>query len=213
MTLSAHSRAGGDSDLGPGSAGRSSVRAPHLWIPACAGMSGLVWASAALAHPGHATTLAEGLSHPFGGTDHLLAMLAVGLWASLRGGRALWAWPTSFVAAMLAGFALARGVAPFAVIEPAILASVIVLGALTAANARVPTTAGVALVAAFGLAHGFAHGTEGSGAGFVAGFTLSTVLLHGLGLGAGLSLRRHPALVRLLGAGATLGGLALAIAS
>jgi urease accessory protein len=173
----------------------------------------------AVAHPGHAgheaLGLWDGLVHPFTGADHLLAMTAVGLWAALRGGKALWAWPAAFLAALIAGFALAApGVSP-PIVEPAILASVMVLGALTAANARVSAIAGVVLIAAFGLAHGYAHGAESAGAteGFPLGMALSTAALHGLGLVLGLGLQRlqRPMLVRWLGAGAALGGLALAV--
>jgi urease accessory protein len=183
-----------------------------------AGMSGLVFALPALAHPGHGeATLAQGLAHPFSGADHMLAMIAVGLWASLRGGKALWAWPAAFVAAMLAGFALGQTAPGVPLVEPMIMASVIVLGALTAANARAPTSLGVVLIALFGLAHGYAHGSEapaGSGLDFPLGFAVSTAALHLTGLATGLGLNRlnRPAVVRLLGAGAVLGGLALVLA-
>src|SRR4051812_1979393 len=122
-------------------------------------------ATPALAHPGHGASLAAGLAHPLSGADHLLAMVAVGLWAGLRGGKAAWAWPAAFVAAMLGGFALGQTGAPLPVVEPTILASVIVLGLLTAAGAKAPTLVGAALIGLFGLAHGFAHGSEVQGAG------------------------------------------------
>lgn len=174
----------------------------------------------ALAHPGHAGHEAlgawAGFVHPFTGADHMLAMGAVGLWAALRGGRALWAWPAAFVAALLAGFALARAGVALPLVEPAILASIIALGALTAANAKAPTAAGVALIALFGAAHGYAHGAESNGAtpGFAFGMAAATLLLHGAGLALGIALQRlqRPALMRLLGAGAAMGGLALAVA-
>lgn len=173
--------------------------------------------AAAYAHPGHAGPEASGftagLLHPLTGADHLLAMIAVGLWAAMRGGRATWAWPTAFVAALLAGFGLAQmdgGGA--AMVEPAVLASVIALGALTAADARVPTALGVGLMALFGAAHGYAHGAEAGGAGFALGMVASTATLHLTGLGGGLMLARDRRAVRLLGAGAVLGGLLLGVA-
>jgi urease accessory protein len=176
--------------------------------------------AAALAHPGHpgheAAGAWAGFAHPFTGADHMLAMVAVGLWAALRGGKALWAWPAAFVAALLAGFALGKTGLDLPLAEPMIMASIIVLGALTAANAKAPTALGVALIAAFGAAHGYAHGAEspGSTVGFPLGMALATLGLHGVGLAAGLGLQRlrQPNLIRLLGAGAAVGGLALAIA-
>jgi len=175
--------------------------------------------AAALAHAGHAGHEAlgflAGFAHPFTGADHMLAMTAVGLWAALRGGRAIWAWPAAFVAAMLGGFLMGQGgTAPF--VEPAILASVIVLGALVAAQAIVPLAPGALLIAAFGLAHGWAHGAETPLAtgGFPLGFVVATVALHliGLAAGSGLQRLRRPGLLRLLGAGAAAGGVLLAVA-
>ena len=102
----------------------------------------------------------SGFTHPFTGLDHMLAMVAVGLWAGLNGGRALWAWPAAFVGVMVLGGAL--GIAGVAVpmVEPGILASVVVLGLLVLAAAQLPVAAGAVLVAAFALLHGHAHGAE-----------------------------------------------------
>ena len=176
--------------------------------------------AAAFAHPGHAGhdgfNLWAGLAHPFTGADHMLAMIAVGLWAVLRGGKALWAWPAAFITALLAGFVIGKSGFSLPLVEPAILASVIVLGALTAANAKAPTFVGLGLIAFFGAAHGYAHGEEapGSAAGFPIGMALATLALNGAGLAAGLGLQRlnKPDLIRWLGAGAAVGGLALAVA-
>ncbi|HEY3695776.1 HupE/UreJ family protein [Phenylobacterium sp.] len=169
-------------------------------------------------HPGHeALGLDAGFLHPFTGSDHILAMVAVGLWAALRGGPALWAWPAAFVSAMAVGFAFGQAEALAFSVEPAMLASVIVLGALTAAQAQVPLVWGAILIGAFGAAHGYAHGTEapGAGVGYPAGFALATASLHLAGLAAGLALRRFgkPEVIRLLGAGAAAGGLILAVAA
>jgi urease accessory protein len=193
--------------------------AGRAWASAFAGMGGLGLAFPALAHPGHGpATLLTGLEHPFTGADHLLAMVSVGLWAALRGGRALWAWPAAFVTAMLAGFAAGQAGPHLPFVEPAILASVVILGALVAADARTPTLAGVALVGLFGLAHGIAHGAEApanAGLGFPIGFAASTASLHLIGLGAGLGLAtlKQPVAIRALGVGAAAGGLLLAFAS
>src|SRR5215470_6921814 len=105
-------------------------------------------------------SFATGFVHPWTGLDHLLALLTVGLWAGLNGGRALWAWPAAFVGAMLAGAALAIAGLAVPLVEPGILASVVVLGLLVLTAARLPVALGVVLVAVFALLHGHAHGAE-----------------------------------------------------
>jgi len=178
----------------------------------------LLAAGSALAHPGHLELgFAAGLIHPFSGLDHMLAMTAVGLFAAIKGGKAMVVWPLGFVSAMLVGYGWGVAYPGFSMAEPAILASVIVLGVLVAAMVRAPFAAGLGLIAVFGLAHGYAHGSEapvGGGLSFPLGFALSTAVLHAIGLGAGaLSLRRHrPQLVRALGAAVAMGGVALAFA-
>jgi urease accessory protein len=164
-------------------------------------------------------SLMAGLGHPLFGPDHVLAMLAVGLWAALIGGRALWAVPATFVGVMLAGFALALAGAPLPFVEPVVLASVVVLGLAVALAMPVPVWGGMALVGVFALFHGFAHGAEMAGArslDFAAGFALSTALLHAAGVGLGLGLGGlfgEPAkrlIGRSLGALTAIAGLALA---
>lgn len=179
----------------------------------------LVAAGPVLAHPGHgAAGLMAGLAHPIGGLDHILAMIAVGLLAARRGGVSLAAWPGAFVAAMLAGFAMGAAYPGLSLIEPMILASVIVLGAWAATDIRTPFAASLAVVAAAGLFHGYAHGAEapaGSSLAFPIGFALATVALHGVGLALGLAAIRcdRPALLRIIGGGVALSGAALAIAA
>ncbi|EKE43147.1 HupE / UreJ protein [Oceaniovalibus guishaninsula JLT2003] len=134
-------------------------------------------------------SFAAGFTHPLFGLDHLLAMVTVGLWAGLLGGRAVWAVPTAFVAVMIAGFALALSGASLPVVEPMILASTVVLGLAVAFAVRVDLRVCAVVVGVFALFHGFAHGTELGGAGalrFGAGFVLATVLLHALGVAIGL---------------------------
>lgn len=141
----------------------------------------------ALAHTGasHLHGFAAGLLHPVGGLDHVPAMVAVGLWAGLRGGRAAWALPAGFLCAMTAGFGLGAVGVALPLVQAGILASVIILGALVAASARLSLALAVPLVALFGLLHGQAHGTELAGLGAVApavGFLVATAALHGLGV-------------------------------
>lgn len=174
-------------------------------------------AGPALAHAGHAPTtgFAAGFAHPFTGLDHLLAMLALGLWAGLAGGRALIAWPAAFMAFMSAGFGLGADAGATAWTQPAILASVLALGLAATANLKLATTAGAAVAGAFALAHGFAHGQELPAAAaattFAAGFTLATALLLATGAACVYAARgvRAPALARLAGAGVAVAGAAL----
>ncbi|GFZ81252.1 protein hupE [Elstera cyanobacteriorum] len=179
-------------------------------------LAALTAATPAFAHldPIAHGSLAAGLSHPLTGLDHLLAMITVGLWSSVIGGRALWAMPLAFVGCMAVGFALAlNGVAlPF--VEPGILASVIVLGLLTAFAAKMPTALGAALVGVFALFHGHAHGGEVGDAAtlsFGIGFAISTAALHLAGIAFGLK-QKHLIVTRLSGAAAAAAGVALAVA-
>jgi urease accessory protein len=119
---------------------------------------------------------------------------------------------------MLAGYGLGLTEPGAMSLEPGVLASVVILGALVAASVEVPLSAGMALIAGFGLCHGFSHGAEapgGGGLGFPAGFAAATLALHGLGLALGLGAQRmgRPVLLRLIGGGVALGGVALAIMS
>jgi len=172
--------------------------------------------TAALAHTGHeAGSLASGMMHPIGGLDHVLAMVAVGLWAAQAGGRAVWAAPLVFVGAMLAGGAMGMAGIGFSAVEPMILASIVVLGAVVALAVRVPLVPALAVIALFGVAHGHAHGAEGPATGmaaYAAGFALATAALHGAGLALGFGLARLAFAVRMLGLGAAGAGLVLAVA-
>jgi urease accessory protein len=156
----------------------------------------------AQAHPGHPGhdfewDFSAGFAHPLSGLDHLLAMVAVGLWAAQLGGRARWLVPSAFVTMMTLGAVLARAGLMLPATEPLIAASVLVLGLLIGTAARFPAAAGMALVGLFALSHGFAHGTEmPASAGalqYGAGFIFATILLHSAGLGLGLlAARRAP---------------------
>lgn len=174
---------------------------------------------AALAHTGmeHALSFASGFRHPCSGPDHMLAMVAVGLWAGLNGGRALWAWPAAFVAVMVLGGAAGVAGVALPMVEPGILASVIVLGLLVLMAARLPVWAGATLVALFAVLHGHAHGaelpTEGAAASYFAGFALATAALHALGLGVAYLATGEPGKLIVRGAGAlvAVAGIGLAI--
>ena len=174
----------------------------------------LVGAAPAFAHlnPAEHGSMMAGLSHPLLGLDHILAMVAVGLWAAQLGGRATWAVPAAFVGTMMAGFLGGMAGLSLLFVEPTILASVVVLGLLVAASVRLPVALSATLVGVFALFHGHAHSAELGSAGalaFGAGFAVSTALLHAVGVGLGLSLGRHQAVSRLLGVGTAVAGLAL----
>jgi urease accessory protein len=171
--------------------------------------------TAALAHTGvsaHGAPFAAGLAHPVLGPDHLLAMVAVGLGAAMAGGAARWAFPASFVAAMGLGGVLGFEGAPLPVVEPAIRASVIVLGAAIALALRPALPLACAAIALFGVAHGYAHGLEGPDLGglrYAAGFVLSTAALHALGFAAARA--RGASATRALGGLTGLAGVVLLI--
>ena len=150
-------------------------------------------AGPALAHTGHGSTgLHEGLAHPFAGLDHLLAMAAVGVWAALQPARKAWAGPAVFVAMLAAGALIGMADIDVPFVEPGIVASVVLFGALIASAPVVPVPAGLAMIGAFALLHGHAHGTEAAGAvaGYMAGFLASSAALHLSGYVAGSMLSR-----------------------
>jgi urease accessory protein len=193
------------------------------WVPAYAGMTlalaVLVCASSADAHTGaeHALSFASGFAHPWTGLDHMLAMVAVGLWAGLNGGRALWAWPAAFVGVMVLGGALGIAGVTLPMVESGILASVVVLGLLVLGALRLPVAIGAALVGLFALLHGHAHGTElpaeGAAVSYFLGFALATAALHALGLGIAYVAAgdRGRLIVRGAGALVAAAGVALAV--
>lgn len=139
----------------------------------------------AQAHTGHGPAsagFAAGLAHPLSGLDHILAMIAVGVWAGRLGGRFVWALPAGFVAMMIAGAALGFGAVPLPAGEIGAALSVLVLGLLIAFVSRAPLAGALALVAAFAIVHGHTHGQELaaglSGLTYTLGFTLATAALH-----------------------------------
>ncbi len=177
----------------------------------------LLGCGSAFAHVGAGSTASftAGVAHPLSGLDHITVMVAVGLWAALKGGRALWAWPASFVGVMLVGGALGMAHAAVPLVEPGILASVVALGLLVALAVDLPVVAGAAIIGLFALLHGHAHGTEVAetmnGLEYMAGFALATATLHGVGIGFALAMQRaslRPA-IRVAGAACVLVGIGL----
>lgn len=173
---------------------------------------------AAFAHTGHSGHgFGAGFMHPLSGVDHLLAMLAVGLWAAQAGGRARWVLPATFLAVMTLGGVLGAGGVAIPMVELGIAGSVAVFGLLIAFGARLPLGPAMSLTAALALCHGYAHGVEmASDASLLvygAGFVAATAMLHVAGLLAGrLGASRGGALALRVAGGATaaVGALLLA---
>ena len=170
--------------------------------------------STAFAHPGHgfSSGFGAGLTHPLGGWDHLLALLAIGIWATQLGGRATWWVPGIFVGVMALAAVAGRHFGAWAVFDQGAAASVVALGLLIGAAVRLPLVAGAALAAAFAVFHGYTHGAESAaGQDFLTygiGFVLTSAGLHlaGIGLGRGAA-HLSANSTRLLGWGVTAAGL------
>ncbi|MFZ1181360.1 MAG: HupE/UreJ family protein [Herbaspirillum sp.] len=172
----------------------------------CAGalMMTVLAAGSAIAHPGHPDSLmpapasfSAGFSHPFSGVDHLLAMLAAGLWAAQNRHSAIWVLPLAFPSMMVVGALLAYAGLSLPAAETGIAASVALLGLLIAFAVSMPLWAGAVVVSLFALFHGYAHGSElphgSSAVMYGLGFVLATSLLQIVGLGAGLFAGRQSA--------------------
>jgi len=178
---------------------------------------GLTFSGAAQAHPAlHDLGGADvGFAHPFTGLDHLLTMIAVGLWAGLLGGRAQWLVPAAFLAFMATGAMLGGSSIAVPGVETVVIASVVATGALIAVRVQVPPAAAMAIVGAFALFHGHAHGSEmpamASPIAYGVGFVAATFALHGIGLFAAWGWRASLAMPRAAGGAIAVVGLALAL--
>jgi len=173
------------------------------------------WPLIARAHveAGQAGGFLSGLSHPVSGLDHVIAMLAVGLWGAQLGMPSLWVLPVAFPMMMAFGGMLGLIGIPLPGVEIGIAVSAVVLGALVLGQVRLPLPAAVAVVALFAVFHGHAHGTElqaGQNAMLYSlGFVIATGLLHALGISIGLIHRWDPGRQTLRAVGALImtGGL------
>lgn len=179
----------------------------------------LLMPAVAMAHTGHETSgFFAGVEHPFTGLDHLLAMLAVGLWSARQSGAARWATPLSFVLMMGVGALAGASEMPMPVTELMIVASVIVFGAMIAFNLKKGAVAGAALAGVFAFFHGFAHGAEmpalSTLATYGAGFMLATAALHATGYAFAAFGHSKAADIsrRTAGAAIALSGVALGVA-
>jgi urease accessory protein len=163
--------------------------------------------------PSQAGGFLSGLSHPVSGFDHVIAMVAVGLWGAQLGMPALWLLPVAFPMLMAFGGMLGLIGIPLYGVEIGIAASAVVLGALVLGQIRLPLIAAVGVVAFFAVFHGHAHGTElepGQNALLYSlGFVIATGMLHAVGIVIGLIQRWDLGRQALRGAGAVVmaGGL------
>ena len=171
----------------------------------------LLAAMPALAHvqQGQAAGFLIGLKHPLSGLDHVLAMVAVGLWGAQLGAPAIWLLPVTFPMVMAFGGFLGLIGVPLPGVEIGIAASAILLGGMVAKEARPPLGLAAAMVASFAVFHGHAHGTElpagQSGLTYSIGFVIATGCLHATGIGIGVIHRWGWGRIALRAAGAAVG--------
>ncbi len=155
---------------------------------------------------GQATGLITGLQHPWSGLDHVLAMIAVGIWGAQLGNPALWLLPVTFPMAMSMGAMLGLLGIPLPGIEIGIASSAILLGTMVIGEIRPKMIITALLVGFFAIFHGHAHGTElpagQSGLLYSMGFVIATGCLHGIGIALGLVHRWPAGRLALRGAGA-----------
>jgi urease accessory protein len=189
----------------------------HKLLPALAALA-ILAPTAAFAHPGHGPEIGAiaGFLHPLSGLDHILCMVAVGVFAFVLGGRALILVPLSFVGMMAVGFLLGANGVNLPFVELGIALSSIVIGAVAASGKPVPVWGAMSLVGFFAIFHGFAHGAEmpanAGGLEFAAGFMAATALLHAAGIAASIGVakvlgRYGRTAAQLAGAAFALGGV------
>lgn len=151
----------------------------------------LLSSSSLLAHTGGSGGgFASGFSHPIGGFDHVLAMIAVGIWGAQLGVPSIWFLPIAFPLMMACGAALGLMGYPLPAVELGIAVSAIILGLMVLIETRPPLAVAILIVAFFAIFHGHAHGTElpegQSGLLYSIGFVIATGLLHAVGIGIGI---------------------------
>lgn len=175
--------------------------------------------SPAFAHTGEggAGGFLSGLAHPLFGPDHVVAMVAVGLWGVFLGAPAIWMLPIVFPLVMAFGGVLGILGVPLPAVETGIAASAIVLGVMVALAARLPLWAAALLVGAFAIFHGHAHGKElpdgANAVAFSAGFVIATGLLHVAGIAFGQLARWPVGRIAVRAAGGVIAAVGLAYLS
>lgn len=176
-----------------------STAAAALWLP-----------SMAFAHVGQGDIsggFVAGFEHPLLGLDHVVAMVAVGIWGAQLGPPAIWILPITFPLVMSVGGILGGLGVPIPGIEIGIALSAIVLGGMIALAVRPPLWVAAVLVGIFAIFHGYAHGAElpdsANAIAFAAGFVIATGALHALGILIGVAnkWRRGGHVLRVIGGG------------
>jgi urease accessory protein len=162
---------------------------------------------------GEATGFLSGLAHPVSGLDHIIAMVAVGLWGAQLRAPAIWLLPVTFPMVMAFGGFLGLIGIPLPGVEIGIALSGVLLGAMVLLEVKAPLYVAAVLVGVFGLYHGHAHGAElppgENGLLYSLGFVLATGALHAAGIAIGTVHRWDwgRTALRLAGAGISLGGV------
>jgi urease accessory protein len=188
----------------------AAIRLPEIPIVVAASLAavlaavpGLAWAHSDV---GRGSGFLAGLQHPLTGPDHMLAMLAVGMWGTQLKGDAIWALPVAFPLIMALGAVAGISAMQMAPIEPGIALSVVALGAVIAMRVRPPLAVAIALIGVFAIFHGYAHGRKlpqrADALAYCVGFVLATRLVHlrGIGIGQVERLARGAVLLRAAGA-------------
>jgi urease accessory protein len=168
----------------------------------------LAWPASVLAHveQGQAVGFITGLEHPWSGLDHVLAMIAVGIWGAQLGNPALWILPVTFPMVMSLGAMMGLLGIPLPGIEIGIAVSAILLGTMVLGEVKPKLYIAAVMVGFFAIFHGHAHGTElpagQSGLLYSMGFVIATGVLHSIGITIGLIHRWPAGKLALRGAGA-----------
>jgi len=160
---------------------------------------------------GAAGGFTSGFTHPLMGPDHIVAMVAVGMWGAFLGSRATWLLPVIFPLVMAIGGALGVAGVPVPAVETGIALSAVVLGVMVAFAARPPLWIAGVIVGIFAIFHGHAHGTElpesANALSFAAGFVIATGLLHLCGIAFGLLVKWPWGKWAVRGGGAVIAGV------
>ncbi|QRG08058.1 HupE/UreJ family protein [Xanthobacter dioxanivorans] len=191
---------------------------PSARVLLCGALAGLFAAvplAPAFAHTGSgvALGLVSGFLHPLTGADHLVAMVAVGLWGAQLGNPAIWVLPVTFPLVMAVGGVLGLLGVPLPFVEPVIALSGIALGVMVALAARPPLWVAAVMVGVFAVFHGYAHGRElpdaADAVAFAAGFVAATGLLHLTGILIGVLVRWEAGARAVRACGAAIGCVGL----
>jgi urease accessory protein len=191
----------------------ASRRSHAAAVAAVVGGAALFFAGPAVAHTGTGLSggFVSGFSHPFTGSDHLLAMFSVGLWGAFLGRPLIYALPVVFPAVMVGGAVAGMLGVPLPPVEIGIALSVLVLGGCIAFSLKAPVWVASLIVATFAVFHGYAHGRELPSAadpiGYSVGFVLATGLLHVLGIAVGFLNHRPIGVVATRSMGGAIGGM------